>query len=91
MGVRQTLSNLGWGFGMPLSLALPPLAPGAATVMGAMLVRIYRRQRACGRDPRQAWLYAAACLGGKVPRALGALTFAWRRLAGGPRRLIEYK
>lgn len=91
MGVRQTASNVAWTGALAASVLLPPLAPLTAAAAGVSAYRIFRRQRAQGRDAKQAWLYAANCLGGKVPQAMGAAQLAWRRLRGQASTLIEYK
>lgn len=91
LGVRQTGSNVAWTGAAALSLAVPPLAPVAAAAASLLAHRIFKRQRAAGRGPREAWLYTASCLGGKIPQTLGAAQLLWRRMRGQASTLIEYK
>ena len=85
--VRETRRALFWGAALPLViLCLLPVAPAIALL--AMLlypVQIARLSR------RGGWTWALFTVLGKVPEALGALQFHFRRLSGSGPRLIEYK
>ena len=101
---RAAPSNLFWALLAPLAGALavagglragaPWLAVAAAAGLCALYavlwLRVARRARArwSAADAR---LYATWIVLGKWPCAHGMATWAWRRLCGGRRRLIEYK
>jgi glycosyltransferase involved in cell wall biosynthesis len=93
---RQVRSNLAWGAILPLlCLALLPLWPvaGGFLLLGYPLltVRVFLTSRRRGLKPRHGWLFAAACVIGKFPSALGQLRY-WTKTALGQRsRIIEYK
>ena len=55
----------------------------------ALWVRVYGGGLARGRSPGDAALYAAACVGGKLPNAIGCVRFVRNRHR--VRTLIEYK
>lgn len=94
---REVYRDLTWG------LLVPAIAVGGAGLTnGATLsllllypiwmCRIYRgRRRSRLDDRRRALLFAAFCMLGKVPSAVGQILFHWRRIRRRPRTLIEYK
>lgn len=85
-GVRQTASALLWGAALPLAALVGALlTPWALLLLLVYPAQILRLARRAG------WAGAAFLVFGKVPEALGALSYARRRLAGRPTRLIEYK
>lgn len=87
-GVRTTVSAAAYGGVLPvLGLLMPPLYG----LYPLLFARIYRRQLALGRSPRQAGAYAAACTVGKFPEALGAARCWVGALTGRRSRIIEYK
>jgi GT2 family glycosyltransferase len=76
----------------------PSFALGGVVVVGAVAVgyaalgiRIYRHRRGLGNTPEQARLYALFCVQGKVPEALGVLTYVWNRARGRRTPLMDYK
>lgn len=99
-GVRQTLSNLTWGLGLPVGIAAAAaVSPGLAAVGGIsaysyLFYKSYRherRQRSRPRSEDEARLFAGACVLGKTPEALGATTYALNRVRNKPSTLLEYK
>jgi glycosyltransferase involved in cell wall biosynthesis len=74
--------------GNPLAL-LPAFAGLGLYPLQAM--RIARSKQRAGADPRFARLYGAWMVIGKFAQCGGVLRYHWKRLRGGPNRLIEYK
>jgi GT2 family glycosyltransferase len=94
--VRDTRSIWFWGVGVPLcALGLAPATGGASLILFggylALAVRINRKSRKRGLSVADARLYAAACVVGKWPQALGVLLYWTRRLTGRRGAIIEYK
>ena len=101
--VRALRSTLAWGLALPLATlvaaALAGLWGGAGWVAlvfaafiglhGLQTWRVARGESGRGDEPSHDWLYAASCVAGKFPQALGALQY-WRT-RGRERTLIEYK
>ena len=96
--VREARGIAFWGLAMPaaaLAAAWPTwglslLAP--ALGYPALFLRTrqyYRRDR--GWASGDSGLFAAACVLGKVPQAIGAARYVAGRLGGRPSRIIEYK
>ncbi len=85
--VTETRRALLWGALGPLLIAvLTALAgPWALVALLVYPAQIWRLAR------RGGWIWAFFTVLGKLPEAVGALGFYWRRLRGGERRLIEYK
>ena len=103
---RQAMSHLFWVFGVPLVMftgavaavwcGAPPMLAGAGFLIAtgaayALLWLRIRRHAARRWPPRDAACFATFCLLAKWPAVQGMGTYLWRRLRGGPRRLIEYK
>jgi GT2 family glycosyltransferase len=94
--VRSSRSIWLWGLTLPVAaLGFAPLTGGASlwlfggyAVLGLRIFRSNRRRGLSGGDAR---LYAAACVVGKVPQALGQLLYWKRRLTGQRGGIIEYK
>lgn len=99
--VRSTVSNLIWGVGVPgavvgASAMMGPLVGGVGGALACgYLYRksyTYELHRPGGaRSAAEARLYAVACVAGKLPEALGALTYLKNRALGRASSLIEYK
>jgi hypothetical protein len=96
-GVKETASNLVWGVGIPSAIAatLLTLGPAVAGATGAsafsyLFYKSYRFERK-RRPAEEARLYAAACVAGKFPEAIGALSYLRNRMMGKQSVLIEYK
>lgn len=96
--VRQLRSALLWGAALPagaLAFAPPSLGLSAWALAGSyglLFERVRRIRRARGESASDAALYAAGCVIGKIPLALGAGQFAWNRWVRKRRStLIEYK
>lgn len=94
--VKSVRSIWLWGLGLPLvALGFAPFTAGASLLLlGGYLVlgvRIYLSARRRGRPASHARVYAAACVVGKVPQALGQLLYWKKRLFGQRGGLIEYK
>ena len=95
--LRPLASILTWGGALPaLSLiAAWPTSGLSLALLGTLPVlwtRIYRDRRRCGNAPRDASLYASACILGKLAALPGVLMFGWNRLIRRrDTRLIEYK
>jgi GT2 family glycosyltransferase len=85
-GVDKTRRSLLWGLALPLAASLGAfVTPWALLLLLAYPAQILRLSR------REGWVRATFLTLGKLPEAQGALTYAVRRLRGGPGRLIEYK
>ncbi len=96
LGARETRSNWFWGVALPavaVGLAWPSSGLSALLLLAypVLYARVQRHTRGRGYDGRAAHLYAASCVFGKLPQALGQLKFHVDRRRGGRRRLIEYK
>lgn len=94
--VREVRSNWLWGLALPggaLGFAIPTCGLSLGLLGGHALlaVRVQRWMRGRGFSSRDASLYAAFCVLGKVPQALGQAVYWKKRLSGGRSVLIEYK
>jgi glycosyltransferase involved in cell wall biosynthesis len=92
----QLRSVIFWGLIVPvLSFGLAWPSRGLSLILLAgypvLYWRVARGSVRRGWPRSDAQLYAAACVLGKFPQALGSLRFALDRLRGGPSRLIEHK
>ena len=95
--MREVRGILLWGIGLPAAVALlawPTRGLSLVLLAGypASLfktARYFRRVR--GWPAPDARLYAAACVVGKFPQALGLARYWAGRLGGRPSRIIEYK
>lgn len=97
LGVKQTLSNVFWGLGVPAAVGATSVIAGPITASvgglmayGYLYNKSYRfeRQR---RDEPEAKAVAAGCVAGKFPEALGALSCFANRLLGRQTKLMEYR
>jgi GT2 family glycosyltransferase len=94
--VRETRSNWFWGLGVPaMALGMSPVTAGLSLALlgsyGALGARVYRYARRRGFGADDARLFAASCVVGKVPQAVGQGLYWLRRTTGRRGRLIEYK
>lgn len=85
--VAETRRALIWGVAVPmvtllLTLVVGPLGLLVALVYPLQVLRLAQRGGV-------AWAFFSVL--GKFAEARGALGYYWRRLRGGPRKLIEYK
>jgi GT2 family glycosyltransferase len=92
---RERRSTWFWGVMLPLAivLAAPPTRGWSLLLLAGYLTlgwRIARFRLSIGDDRREARLYAAFTVLGKVANALGLLKFQFNRLRG-QMRIIEYK
>jgi GT2 family glycosyltransferase len=94
---RAVRSNLVFGLVLPAlsaGMALPTLGASFG-LLGGYAVPFWRARRhrieVCGDDAQDATFYAAYCVVGKVPQALGVLRFHSDRVRGRQSQLIEYK
>ncbi len=92
----ESLSIAAWGLALPCAAVLAGLASGGPgwLLLGAyplQVVRIYRSGARPGFPRRARWLYAGACVLGKIPQAWGQIGYVTSRLRGRRTRLIEYK
>lgn len=101
--VRETRSNWIGGLALPLAIVISTfaiaaydwrwcwlgLAPGL--LYAAMFAKFRRSLVRRGWSPADASTYASFVMLGKVPQAIGQLTYHWNRLRGRKTRLIEYK
>ncbi len=83
--VRESRRTWFWGVALPalILLASWPTAGLSFGLSAGYLVlgyRVYRHQRARGHGPADARLYAAFCVLGKFPEALGQMQFHFHRL-----------
>jgi len=89
-------SNWLWGLALPVvAVGLVPVSCGASlSLLAGYAVlgwKINRSSRKRGLSPSDARIYAAACVVGKVPQAMGQLLYWKKRLTGERGGLIEYK
>jgi hypothetical protein len=94
--VRSSRSIWFWGLALPVvALGLAPLTGGASLLLfgghAALGLRIFLSARRRGLSSSDARLYAASCVVGKLPQALGQLLYWKRRLTGQCAGIIEYK
>lgn len=101
--VRETRSNWIGGLLLPLLIVLATVATAAydwrwcwlglapALLYAAMFARFRRSLARRGWSGGDASTYALFVMVGKVPQAIGQLTYHWNRLRGRRTRLIEYK
>jgi GT2 family glycosyltransferase len=94
--VRETRSNWFWGVGVPaVALGLTPMTAGLSLTLlagyGALGARTYRSARRRGIATDAARLFAASCVVGKLPQALGQGLYWLRRTTNRQGGLIEYK
>ena len=95
--VRRVASNVAWGLILPflaILLAVPTRGlsiVAVAALFALMAARVWiGARRSHGAKPGLA-LYGLFTAIGKIPQALGAVRFAWRRLIGAAPRVVEYK
>jgi hypothetical protein len=94
--VREARSNWFWGLLVPaaaLGLVVPTAGLSLALLGGYLVigVRIHQAMRQRGLPPADARLYAAFCVLGKLPQALGQALYWAKRLSGRRGGIIEYK
>jgi hypothetical protein len=94
--VRETRSNWFWGASLPaVALGLSPVTAGLSLTMlgayGVLGARAYRSARRRGIAAEDAQLFAASCVVGKLPQALGQGLYWLRRMTNREGSLIEYK
>ena len=95
--VKERRSNWIWGLGLPVvSLALVPFCFGSSLFLwliawGALGWKVRAWLIRYGVRKEWASYYALFCVLGKVPQALGQVSFAIRGLTGRPKRIIEHK
>jgi len=84
--VAQRRRALIWGMGVPLAALLGLwFSPWSLALLLLWPLQIIRLAR------REGWVRASFLTLGKIPEALGVLSYWWRRLTGGRVALIEYK
>ncbi len=91
--VRETIRALAWGLAVPVVTLVLCLVFGAVGLFPLLLyalqgLRVWQRER--DRMP-SAGLYVTFTVLGKIPEALGVMSFAFDRLNGKRRGIIEYK
>jgi GT2 family glycosyltransferase len=94
--VRETRSNWLWGAGVPATaIGLAPVTAGLSLGLlgayGLLGARVYHSARRRGVGAEAARLYAAFCVVGKIPQALGQGLYWSRRATGRRSGIIEYK
>lgn len=94
--LRETLSIWFWGVALPLCTVCVAFIEGRLAWLMlaaylALLLRIYFRSQWRGRSRANSLLYAAACVLGKFPQALGQIRFYMTKLLGQRHRRIDYK
>ena len=84
--VDRLRRSLLWGLALPLITCLAALliTPAALLLLLAYPAQVVRLRHL-------GWPRALFLTLGKLAEAQGVLAYLWRRLRGGPRRLIEYK
>ncbi|MEH6831161.1 MAG: glycosyltransferase [Sulfitobacter sp.] len=85
--VAETRRALLWGLFGPVLVVVLTVAVGPLGLLAALVypLQVFRLSRRGGL----AWAFFSVL--GKFAEAQGALSFYWRRLSGGQKRLIEYK
>lgn len=95
--LRNVVSILAWGGMLPVGAVTAAFFIGPAGLALFLLylrplLGIYRNPRRGGSlSPGDALLYAASCVGAKIPQCFGVLRCATDLLLGRQRRIIEYK
>jgi GT2 family glycosyltransferase len=85
-----------WGLAIPIAiLVLLPVTHGrsamALLVYPLLAIRIANRAHRRELSGGDRWLYAGACVIGKLPEMLGQVKFLLSRVSGRPSAIIEYK
>lgn len=93
---RDVRSAWLWAGGLPLLVAGLAIPTRGASLLLALawplqVARIARRRPRPNFSTRDNWIYAAACVLGKLPHLQGVLRFRRGRWTGRRSRLIEYK
>ncbi len=93
---RDVRSAWVWGILLPAAVLLFALLSLGASLLLALawplqIARIARRRPRPNFSTRDNWIYAAACVVGKLPHIQGMLRFSLGRWTGRRSRLIEYK
>ncbi|KEJ89254.1 glycosyltransferase family 2 protein [Sulfitobacter donghicola] len=85
--VAETRRALLWGLGIPLVIIALALIFGAGAFWLGLIypLQVVRLSRQSG------WRWALFSVLGKFAEARGAISYYWRQLSGGKKRLIEYK
>ena len=93
--LRERRSVIIWGLAVPFlivagSLISAWLGAAIAALYGVLAFRIWRYRQGRGNSARDAAIYAAFTVLGKLPEALGLLRF-WRNQFAKRYQIIEYK
>jgi cellulose synthase/poly-beta-1,6-N-acetylglucosamine synthase-like glycosyltransferase len=93
---KSLLSVVSWAFALPMTVIVLawPTQGSSLLLLGSygILFERARRHRHQRNDrPADARLYAAFCVLGKFPQAIGVLRYWWGRLTARRSGLIEYK
>ena len=97
---RHVRSIAIWGALLPLLFVASPFVLGRAALIvwlgiiglyGIQIHRIARSQDPARYSPREALLWGVSCMASQPPKALGMLDYAWSRVRGRRRTIIEYK
>ena len=75
-------------FGWPTRFISIAVLVLANFLLWAKVTRTLRRR---GLPASLSMIYAASCVGGKIPEFIGACKYGWRRLTGSSTQIIEYK
>ena len=91
--VRETLSALVWGAGVPLAIVclaiiIHPLFLALLAIYG---LQIWKCARRGVRPAAERWAYAFFVILGKVPESQGVIKFYLTKLLNRRSRIIEYK
>jgi GT2 family glycosyltransferase len=94
--VRETRSVWFWGLGVPVvGLGLAAPTGGLSLILfggyAVLAFRVHGSARRRGLSSHDASLYAASCVIGKLPQALGQMLYWTKRLTGKRAGIIEYK
>jgi hypothetical protein len=93
---RENRSIIFWGFVLPAAAFLSISVTGGLGLVllmayPALVLRILARRCTRGDALRDASLFAAACVIGKLPEVTGMGRYWWSRMRGRRNELIEYK
>ena len=93
---REVRSTWFWGGALPLLILVLAIPTRGASLLLSVLwllqiARIARRRPRPNFSARDNWIYAAACVFGKLPYLQGVWRFMRGRWTGRRSRLIEYK
>jgi len=91
--VRQTISSLVWGLGLPLIVVVLILLSKywGLLILALYPIQIFRIYKKGTRSSRVNWIHAIFLVFSKFPEMIGIMRFVRHKLLGGRKELIEHK